>query len=154
MNRIAALAVLAIALGGCATYGPGYTNADGSYAGPYNGGYYSAPAEGYGDYYYDRPQLVYPDYYYGPFYGFGFGYGAWGFGYNPWFYGPCCYHRWWGDGDGDADDWWWRNHHWSGHGTWPHTVSTGHGPHGGMSRGGSSHAPPHAPPRSKHGSVP
>ncbi|HEV2608202.1 MAG TPA: hypothetical protein VGT79_09480 [Xanthomonadaceae bacterium] len=144
-RRTVALALLALALGGCATYGPGYTYADGSYAGPYNGGYYAAPANGSGDYYYDYPQVTYngyPDYYYGPYGGYGYGYSPWwGFGYDPWFFGSCR-----GDCDGDRDDW--HHHHWSGQRPWPHAVSGGHAPRGGMSRGGSDH---HPPPRSTQG---
>jgi hypothetical protein len=149
-RRTAALAVLAIALGGCATYGPGYY-ADGTYAGPYNGGYYSAPAAGYGDYYYDYPQVSYqyPDYYYGPYGGFGYGYSPWwGFGYNPWFFGACR-----GDCDGDRDDWWHHHHHhWTGQEAWQHAVSTGHDQHAGMAPRGSSDR--HVQPRWMHRPTP
>ena len=113
IRRIALTTAFVLALGGCATYDSANHAAyrDGGYGGNYDGGYYSAPADGYGDYYYDRPEVV-VDYgagFGGPYasYGFGFGYAPWGFGYDPWFYRP-----WWGDGDGDADDW---HHHRPGH---------------------------------------
>jgi len=107
IRRIAMTAAFALALGGCATDS---AHRDGSYGGNYDGGYYSAPSDGYGDYYYDRPEVVIDygaGYFGGPYVGYGFGFGppwAFGFGYNPWFYRP-----WWGDGDGDADDW---HHRW------------------------------------------
>jgi hypothetical protein len=146
IRRIFLTAAFAFVLGGCATDSVYH---DGSYGGHYDGGYYSAPADGYGDYYYDRPQVVvdgYPDYFYGPYAGYGFGYASWGFGYNPWFYRPWWvygYHPWWGDHDHDGDDWWrHHHHHWSGQGPWPHTVSAGHAPRGGVSRGDSDRHPP------------
>ncbi len=95
IRRIAMTALLALALVGCATYDSVNREAyrDGSYRGNYDGGYYSAPADGYGDYYYDRPEVVFSaydaGYFGGPYAGFGFG-SAWGsgFGYDPWFYHP------------------------------------------------------------------
>jgi len=143
-RRIVALTVLALALGGCATYQPGYAGyADGSYSGVYNDGYYVAPAGGNGDYYYDRPQVLvneYPGYYGGPYAGFGFGYSSWGFGYDPWFFQPLWgfgYGPWWGNG---------RHHSWPpGHGPWRHAVPAvaAHGDSDGEGRSRAAPAPSH-----------
>jgi len=102
IRRIATIVLFALALGGCAT-DPAYRG-DGNYRGAYNDGYYSAPADGYGDYYYDRPQVVFDAGYYGyggPYAGYGFGFGSpwvFGFGYDPWFrypwYGYRYPHHW------------------------------------------------------------
>ncbi len=118
----ATLIALSLAVTGCATTAPaGY--ADGSYAGPYDGGYYAAAHNGYGDYYYDRPEVVYDDYGFYPGFGFGFGYGygPWGFGYNPWYYRPG-WGPWWGWGG-----WHHHHHHWDGH-AWPHVAHAGAAP--------------------------
>ena len=125
MNRRLLIATLALALGACATNDTAYRHGDGSYSGAYDGGYYAAAENGYGDYYYDRPQIAYDDYYGCGGFGYGFGSPGWGFGarfgYDPWFYGPCGYNAWYGfgypwgwyqpwprhrhhDNDHDADD--------------------------------------------------
>lgn len=114
--------IVALALSACATSGSGYRQG-------YNGGYYAAAGNGYGDYYYDRPQVVVDDYFgYGyPYSGFGYGFnyfpGSFGFGYYPWhgygypygWYQPWPRHHHHNDNDHDADDqpggWWTGNSH-------------------------------------------
>ena len=91
--RVLLAAGCALMLGACATSDTAYRHGDGSYRGPYDGGYYAAAHNGYGDYYYDRPQIVYDEGYACNGFGYGFGPPGWsfgaGFGYDPWFGGSC-----------------------------------------------------------------
>jgi hypothetical protein len=122
IRRLAIASIVALVLGGCATYDSGYRHGygDGSYRGDYNDGYYAAAENGYGDYYYDRPQIVWNEPYgYGyPWSGFGYGFSL-RYGYDPWYgYGyPYGGYRPWprhNHNDHDADDppgGWSNNHH-------------------------------------------
>jgi hypothetical protein len=96
----------ALALSGCASYGPAQY---GDRAPVYrDGSYYSPSASGYGDYYY-APEYRYDDYYdYYDGFGYGYGYGH-GYGYPYGFggqrfcsfrYRPCSYGSYWGSGWG------------------------------------------------------
>ncbi len=117
MIRRIVVAAFALALGGCAIYDSNYrpASADGSYRGNYDGGFYAAPAGGYGDYYYDRPEVVVNEFYGGygyPYTGFGYGFGyfpgrfGFGVGYDPWYYRP-----WYGYGDPYGWHRRWPHHH-------------------------------------------
>ena len=131
-RQLAIASILALALGGCATYDSGYRHryADANDRGAYNDGYYEATEYGYADYSYGRPQFAWDRYsgYGYPCSGFGYNFGYFPgrdgfgfgsqFGYDPWicntWYGygyPYGWYRPWPrhrhhdhDNDHDADD--------------------------------------------------
>jgi hypothetical protein len=94
------IVLAALALSGCASYGPSYRD---ERAPVYrDGSYYSPSASGYGDYYY-APEYRYYDSYYDD-YGYGWGY-PYGYGYGAshfcsFRYRPCGYGSYWGPGFG------------------------------------------------------
>jgi hypothetical protein len=93
------IVLVALALSGCASYGPSYrSEREPVYR---DGSYYSPSASGYGDYYY-APEYRYDSYYDDFGYDFGYPYGN-GFGghrFCSFRYRPCSYGSYWGSGFG------------------------------------------------------